>query len=156
MLSRRCLAGIPLLFGSLVLADDHALIISDPWIREAPPGQGILAGYMQIRNESDRPRQITAVKSAAFGSVEIHRTVMKDGIARMEAQSALLVPAAGTLTLKPGDLHLMLIDPHKPLRAGDQVELELQIEPNVTQTITAEVRRSDTAEAHHSHHHHQD
>lgn len=156
MSSRLCLAAIPLLFGSLLFADDHRLSISGAWIREAPPGQSVLAGYMKIRNDSDTPRRITAVKSAAFGSAEIHRTVMKDGMASMEAQAELVIPAMGSVVLEPGGLHLMLIDPHKSLRAGERVELALQIEPNLTQTVTAEVRRSGSAEPGHSHHHHQD
>lgn len=154
MLPGKFMVSISLFLSPVVLADDHAFSISDAWVREAPPIQRILAGYMQIRNDTDTPRKITAVNSAIFGSVEIHKTVIKDGMARMEAQHALVIPAMGTTVLEPGGVHLMLIDPQKPLQAGDKVTLELQIAPDETQTIIAEVRRSEGVEPDHSHHHH--
>ena len=153
-ITRQTLVLITLLLSPLAFADNHALSISDAWIREAPPTQRVLACYMQIQNESNTPRKITAVKSPAFGSVEIHKTIFKDGMARMEAQPELLVPAMGKIVLEPGGLHLMLIDPENPLHTGDRVELELQIESGETQKITAEVRPGGGAETDHSHHHH--
>lgn len=151
---RTCLANFLLLPGLLIAAGNPPLTINDPWIREAPPGQKILAGYMQIHNDSAAPVKVSSVSSAAFESVEIHKTVVVDGVARMEAQPVLEVPAAGVTVLEPGGLHLMLIGPHRALKAGDTIELELHIVPDKTQTITAIVRRSDVDAVDHSHHHH--
>ena len=42
------------------------VVISDPWIRSAPPNAMALAGYATIRNNSDQNISIVGVKSPFF------------------------------------------------------------------------------------------
>ena len=109
---------------------------------------------MRIDNDAPDPRRITGASSSEFRSVEIHRTVIQNGLARMVAQPEILIPAHGEVVLKPGGYHLMLIGPLKPLRSGDRVTIRLQLGTEVQQTIEAQVRQGDGPVADHEHHHH--
>ena len=99
--------------------------IVDAWIREAPPNATAMAGYMQVVNHTDTDKQLITAHSADFKIVEFHRSVEKNGVYRMVRHKQLTVPANGTLELKPGDFHLMLITPHKKLKEGDVTTVKL-------------------------------
>ena len=93
-----------------------------------------------------------AVSSPAFAEVEMHRTEMVDGMARMLHQDRIEVPAHGSVSLEPGGMHLMLFDPVQPLKAGDKVTFQLSLDGGASATVEAEVRNSGGMQDH-SHHH---
>jgi copper(I)-binding protein len=107
------------------LADCKGLSIEQAWIPQAPPVAAVLAGYARLSNQGDRPIRIDAVDGADFGSVEMHQMSMQGGIMQMRPLSGLDVPAHGSLVLADGDKHLMLMDPRRPLKAGDASVLTL-------------------------------
>lgn len=128
-----------------------ALNITHPWIREAPPTARVLAAYMSIENPGDSAITISGISSPDFASAEIHRTVIDDGVARMQRVRQLAVPANGTVTLEPGGLHLMLFGPVRMLGAGDTVTLTVQLDSGSCMTVSTPVIRQDDD---HSHQHH--
>jgi len=107
---------------ALAIAGD-TLTLEQGWVREGPPGSEVLAGFVTIHNPTDETMVIQGVDSPDFEQVEMHRSLMDNGMARMVKQSALTVPAHGSLELKPGGYHLMLIRPRRVLQAGDEVSL---------------------------------
>lgn len=119
------------------------IAVTDPWIREAPPMSKVLAGYMVLTNKTATPRILTGATSPRFGSVMLHRTVIGDGVARMVHAGRLEIPANGQLVIEPGGLHLMLMRPKAPLRAGERVELTLRFADGCTVLVSAEVRRTN-------------
>ena len=80
------------LFGHSAIADDK-LEIDDAWIAEAPPVSKVMAAYMEIDNETAQDRQAVSMQCDEFERAEFHRTVEKDGMARMEHQQVLKIPA---------------------------------------------------------------
>ena len=61
-----------------------------------------MAGYMELRNNTSRPKVLVAASSPDFQSVTIHRTLIKDGMAGMAHASQIeLAPNAG-LIFAPG------------------------------------------------------
>ena len=130
------------------------LQVENPWIPEAPPVSTVLAGYVTLVNSGDNALTIEAVSSDAFDRVEIHRTVMQQGMARMEPQDTLTIPAHDRVQLKPGGLHLMLIKPKQALKNGDQVNLSLKLSSGDTITTRFVVKRSTADADAHQHHHH--
>ena len=52
------------------------------------------------------------------------------------------IPAGGTLELKPGGYHIMLINLKQELKVGDKIELTLTFEKAAPIVVTAEVRES--------------
>jgi periplasmic copper chaperone A len=114
---------------------------SSVWIREAPPGVAVLAGYFTLQNLTDTPLTITAVESRDFGSVEIHRSFVKDGVEEMEPVQSIAIPAKGSIEFKPGSYHLMMMQPKKNLFAGDMAEVILTFSDGSQLAILAPVRR---------------
>ena len=128
------------------------LNVSDPWIREAPPGASVVAMYMLLQNPGDTEQVLTAVSSPASDTVEIHRTLHLDGIASMEQQHSVSIPAGGQLAFEAGGYHIMVINP-APLKAGDKVPFTLQMQDGSSVVIEAEVRRVMGGDPHQHHHH---
>lgn len=77
------------------------------------PGAGMpmAAGYLQIANRSGNDIRITRVSSPEYGSVEMHETVVEDGIARMRAIPVLEIASGETVVFERGGRHLMLMRP---------------------------------------------
>ena len=100
-----------LFYGAAPAQADDGLQVTGPWIREAPPGASVLAGYLTLSNTTDTALVIESISSPAFEAVEIHRSWVEDGIARMQAVPGLTIPAAGSFSLAPGGYDLMLLRP---------------------------------------------
>ena len=116
------------------------LEIGDAWIKHLPPAVPVRAGYMVIRNPGSAARRIVGADSDSFGSVEIHRSLMQDGMMRMEQQQELVIEAGATLRLEPGGLHLMLMAPSQPTTPGETRRLRLRLGDGSTLAIEMEVR----------------
>ena len=131
------------------------LEISQPWVRAAPPTARVMAGYMNISNNGTSAVQVVAVSSPGFAATELHRTVVEDGVARMEPVGQLEIAAGTSVSLEPGGLHLMLIEPKQIPQEGDSVTLVLHRADGMCMTLQAPVRRdSSTGDAHQHHQHH--
>jgi periplasmic copper chaperone A len=135
-------------------AHESTLQVEDPWVREAPPTARVLGMFMQLRNTGSEALVIQGASSPACERVEIHRTVIEDGVARMLPQESLRLEPGETLSLEPGGYHLMLIGAHQPLRAGDEVRVLIQYDGNHVHSVLAPVRDDRGGEMDHSHHHH--
>jgi len=124
---------------SLVFASD-SIMVHDAWIRSAPSNVKVMAAYMTITNTSNETRAMTAVSSKLFNKVEIHRTEMHEGMAKMMPQKELIIPAGKSVSLEPGGYHLMLIDPKAVSREGEQVDMELHFDDGQILHIKIPVR----------------
>ena len=127
--------------------------IDDQWVREAPPGMQMLAGYMTIENKSKKDVVLTGASSSAFGSIELHHTVIKNGMASMTQQESITIPANSEFEFKPKSYHLMLMKPKKQLKAGDKVKIKLKFSNYRSVSAKFPVRKS-VGGMHHQHHHH--
>lgn len=127
-----------------------SLTVSDAWIPEAPPGVRVWAGYLTITNASAKPVALEGVRSPDFGRVEMHRTVIKDGMADMEEMTRGVVPGHGKLVFARGGNHFMLYDPKQPLHVGSQVRLHLLFSDKRRLSVTVPVKDGSTV-YHHPH-----
>ena len=133
------------------MAAGSDVIISDAWISEAPPTVTVQAGYMTIKNTSQQKIELINIESTVFDRIELHVTQMENGIAKMQKQESLTIPADSEINLAPGSYHLMLFDSNHTLVAGDHVPLELILSNGDTLLINAEVRRLDMHQQHNHH-----
>jgi copper(I)-binding protein len=127
--------------------------VSDPWVREMPPGMRMTAAYMMLSNRGPTERVLTGVSSAMFGSAEIHRTVQSGGKASMLQQDRVSIPAQSEIQFTPGGYHIMLMDAEEMPRGGDKVPLTLHFANGDTLEIEAQVKASAGATTEHHHHH---
>ncbi len=132
-----------LMLSSGMAAD--ALSFSQAMVPQAPPGAQVMAGFMQITNNSEQDIDIIAVSSPQFESVEMHLSKDVDGVARMLPQQKLSIKAGEQLILKPGSYHLMLLKPLKALSDGDTVELNFTLSTEQKQTLQVTVSKNRDA-----------
>ena len=133
-------AAIALLLGLLLaLPLPHSaraeIVISDARIKHLPPSVPVRAGYLVLRNDGAETSTLRSVRSDAFASVEIHRSVMHDGMMQMEAVERLEIPPGGSVELAPGGYHLMLMQPVEPTQPGETIEIILQFDDGTERTV---------------------
>jgi len=115
------------------------LTVRDAWARPARKG-ATGAVYLTLDNVGGLPIRIAQMSTPVARAVEAHETTMHGGMAHMQPIAALNVPARGRLTMKPGGVHLMLVDLARPLAVGDKVALTLRTSDGATFMLTATVR----------------
>jgi len=115
------------------------LDITQARIKNLPPSVPVRAGYLSIHNPAQFSVSIVSIRSEAFASVEIHRSVMKDGMMSMEPVDRLTIEPGASLQLAPGGLHLMMMHPVEATRPGDDLEIILQLGDGSEQRLMMKV-----------------
>lgn len=110
-----------------VSARDCTPSVHDGWVRMPPASMPMMAGFARIQNGCPTPVTIVGASSPSFGSVDLHETRIIDGISRMRAVHALRLAPDGAAVFKPGGMHLMLMQPRVPLKAGSKVAIEFKL-----------------------------
>ncbi len=104
------------------------LMVVHAWIRTAPPGAMMLAGYAVLRNVGDAPVTVTGAESADFGSVSLHQSVEENGVERMRPLGKLEIAPGASVDFTPGGRHFMLMQPKRDLKPGDSVKIHISTE----------------------------
>lgn len=137
-------------WASAANAADTGVMVEDPWVREAPPAAPALGAFMVLHNHTAKPMVLVGAECELAGEVQLHRTIMEGGMARMVRQESIEIPANGKLEFKPGDYHLMLMKPKRVLKVGEKVEVTLKFKDGSRLQATFEVR-AGTAMGNHQH-----
>jgi copper(I)-binding protein len=131
----------------------ESLQAENAWVPWAPPGLKVHVAYMTIVNRGATDRVIVGAESTDYERIELHRSVIKDGVSTMQAIDEVRVPANGRVEFAPTDLHLMLIGPRRPQAAEGHVQIVLRLSGGQEIDVSAVVRRRDDA-GHDAHSHH--
>ena len=119
----------------------NALRVENAWARPSPMQGGNGAVYLTVLNPTNRPDQLLGVSSPVARVAETHETVEKDSVVRMEPRpEGFAIPAQGSLLLKPGGKHIMLVDLVAPLQAGQSISVTLEFEQAGTVALDVPVR----------------
>ena len=127
------LASLPALGG--------ALAVTNAWSRSTPPGVKVGVAYFTLKNDTGKSDRLLKISSPVAESVQVHRTEILDGIARMREVAVLHVEAGQTVEFAPIGMHLMLMGLKKPLVEGQTFDLELQFEVAGTRKVAVVVRK---------------
>ena len=100
--------------------------VQEPWVRGTVAEQKGTGMFARIT--SAQPARLVSASSPAAGIVEIHEMTMQGDVMRMRAIPGLDLPAGKPVELKPGWLHLMLINLKQPLEPGKTVPVTLVVE----------------------------
>ena len=94
-------------------------------------------GTQELTYTNNSPDTITinSISSPQFNIVEIHETIMNNGIASMIKINTLTILEKQSVSLKPGGKHLMLIDPVKRISEGEEIRLIFELSNNETMTL---------------------
>ena len=119
-------------------SSDAPLVATDVVINAPPPGMKMSAGYLTLHNNTSAEITITRVSSPQFGSVEMHETIIRDGISRMVALGEVTIPAKDSVSFEPGAKHLMLMRPGGELAT---VSLEFYSASDLVLAVDATISR---------------
>lgn len=100
---------------------------------------------MTLKNQGQSDDTLLSAKTDAAKTVELHETKMDENdVMRMQPVPNIPLPAGGSVMLKPGGLHMMLIGMQKELAPGDKISLTLTFEKTGPITVEAEVQAGNT------------
>lgn len=119
----------------------HAdLVVTDAWVRNAPPKAYMRAGYGSLFNNGSAPITVLDIRSADFERSEVHETSFKNGMMNMSRLEKIVIPAKGHFEFNPNGAHIMLISPKREIRKGDTLSLEWVLADGKVVKSVAEVR----------------
>ncbi|MEB3236916.1 MAG: copper chaperone PCu(A)C [Candidatus Sericytochromatia bacterium] len=122
-------------------ADPVARPRVDLWIAESPPGVEVLAAYGRITG-SGAPDRLISASAEGVRAVRVHAAGRGPrGGALMNPVDGLRIPARDSVRLSPDGLHLMLMGPVHPLRAGEFLRLRLKFARSGITVVRVPVRR---------------
>lgn len=129
------------------------LSVEDAWVRSSPLAEGNGSAYLTIRNRGNEADALIGVSAAASEAAEIHEMQMEGDVMKMRPVTGqrLEIPARSNVELKPGGLHIMLLDLKQKLEAGQKTDLTLLFEKSGEQTISVEIRTDEGEEMHNGH-----
>jgi copper(I)-binding protein len=124
---------VALLFIVIGVASAHeysnnGVTVTHPWARATPGGAKVGGAYLEMKAATGRNDRLVGARTAVAGSVELHTHAMDGGVVRMRRVNAIPVRGGGSVVLKPGGFHLMLMDLKAPLKEGDLLKLTLVFE----------------------------
>jgi copper(I)-binding protein len=102
------------------------IVVTAAWARATPPGAKVGVAYLTIENRGSEEVRLRGATVDAASSASIHETIEENGIAKMHPVSDLAVAAGASLEMRPGGLHLMLMDLHAPIKQGDDLSITLE------------------------------
>jgi copper(I)-binding protein len=116
--------------------------IAHPWARATPKGATVGGGYMKITNNGSAPDRLIGGSTPVAERFEVHEMSMENGVMRMRMlKDGLEIKPGQTVELKPGSLHVMMVNLRQPIQEGQRfkgtlvfekagtVEVEYAVEP---------------------------
>jgi len=140
------ITGLTLATGVLAGAADQ-LSVQDPYVRLAPPNAPATGAFMVIRNAGDKDVKVLKADNPVSRVTELHTHLNEGGVMKMRPVAAIEVKAKGEAVLKPGGLHVMMIDLKAPMKEGDVVPITLTLDDGSTKQVDAKVVRPMAAPA---------
>ena len=133
--------------------DADQVSVQDPYVRLAPPNAPATGAFMVIRNAGDKDVKVVKADNPVSRVTELHTHLNEGGVMKMRPVPAIDVKAKGEAVLKPGGLHVMLIDLKAPMMEGDTVPLTLTFDDGSTKKVDAKVVKPTAAPAPMEHKH---
>ena len=119
----RLLAAVLVLATSAV-AFAQPVQVSNAWMRPTVPGQQATGAYMSLT--APKALTLVGISTPAAGIAEVHEMKMDGDVMKMREIPALALPAGKTVNLKPGGLHVMLMDLKQPVAKDTRVPMTLR------------------------------
>lgn len=102
------------------------LTIEPGWARaSATPHAKAGAAFFVIHNTGGSDDVLVGAASGVSGKTEVHTHKHENGVMKMMPAGDVTVPAGGMVMMKPGDLHVMLMGLHSPLKEGEHFQVQL-------------------------------
>jgi copper(I)-binding protein len=126
--------------GALAAAADM-VTVDEPYVRLAPPNAPATGAFMVIKNAGDKDVKVVKADNPASKATELHTHLNENGVMKMRPVAAIDVKSKGEAVLKPGGLHVMLINLNAPMKEGDVVPITLTFDDGSSKKVDAKVVR---------------
>lgn len=108
------------------------IVVTNAYVRE-PASPDVAAAYFTISNTTDTDDALISVDTGAGQSAVLHNSSMAD------MTGGLRIPAHSSVTLSPGNGHVMIEQLLGPLTPGQTVNLQLTFAHNIPLIVVAPV-----------------
>ncbi|MDN6439414.1 MAG: copper chaperone PCu(A)C [Corynebacterium nuruki] len=109
-----------------------AVTLKDGYVGAKAADKAMTAVFGDLTNTTDKDIHLTKVTGDLPGMYQYHEVV--NGVMK-EMEDGLVVPAGGSVHMAPGGHHIMVMDNHDDIAAGDVLTLTLTAEDGTTYTL---------------------
>lgn len=133
-----CLAVALAAIGAGAALAEGDIMVEESWAPTTIGRSTTGVAYMTITNHGTAADRLIGASSPAAAKVELHKSVVEGGIARMLPVPTMDLKPHQPVELHPGGLHLMLTSLKAPLKAGEKIRITLKFEKSgaVDTTVT--------------------
>jgi copper(I)-binding protein len=129
--------------------DKHGMKIENAWARaNVVTESGNSAIFVDIVNHSDSDDKLISAATDICKTVELHTHKKIGNVYQMRPIETISLPKGKKVSLKPGGLHIMLLNLKKPLNEGDTIQVTFTFEKAAEQTVDIEVRKAAAKKSH--------
>ena len=114
-------------------AEQGAVTLEDGYVGAKDSDTAMTAVFGSLTNHTDTDIHLTKVAGSMPGIYQYHEVV--DGVMR-EMEDGMTIPANETVEMAPGGHHIMVMDNHEDIAAGDVLTLTLTAEDGSTYELT--------------------
>lgn len=139
LISRSRMLALLLIVPGLAAAQGAPIEVQQAWSRAAPQAH---TGVLYLTVTATKADRLVGVDTAVADRAELHESRMENGVMTMRAIDGAPVTPGKPLTLMPGGLHIMLINLHRALNAGDTFPVTLHFANAGAVALTALVGKA--------------
>lgn len=100
-------------------------LVTSAWAR--PADSGATGGaYLTIVNADSLPVELVSASSPLALAAEVHETMAHDGMSHMMPRTTVSIAPRDSLVMKPGGLHVMLLQLTRALAVHDTIPMVLR------------------------------
>lgn len=99
--------------------------VENAWVRATAPGQQVAGGFMNLTADADMT--LVGGDSPISKALELHYMRMENGVMEMRQMKEIVLPKGKTVSLEPGDLHIMFIGLKGQIKPGQKVPMTLRV-----------------------------
>lgn len=122
-----------------------AVSVHDAYVRLAPPNAPATGAFMVIKNNGEKDVKVLKADNQVSKVTELHTHLNEGGVMKMRPVSAIDIKPKSEAVLKPGGLHVMLIDLKAPMKEGDMVPITLSFDDGSSKVVDAKVVKPTAA-----------
>lgn len=132
--------------GLVACAPAEEVVVERPSIEMPRTPGGVGVAYFTIK--SSQPDRIVGLTSPSAKALEMHKSVIEGGMAKMQRQTSVDLPANTRIAFKQGGLHVMVFDP-LPIAAGATFPITIELESGLKKLVDFPLAGSAEAGQHH-------
>ncbi|ENC9217956.1 copper chaperone PCu(A)C [Campylobacter lari] len=110
----------------------NEITINDPYVRQTPTNSKTTAIFLKLKNNSDKDIKLIKAQSSLSDTTEIHDHIMENGKKMMVQIPQITIKANSSAELKPGGMHIMILNLKENITPQTKANLTLYFDDNST------------------------